>query len=155
MASWPRIAVHNAARCRAALRRSTVPVRPRSVTAPGNSAGEASTAGPTGSSAGVAIRIPPLEFFAVFAEEFVQIGVADQAGEAVELALLGDLRCRLDEGVHRHPSERPADADAPHAHAGEVVHREAERAHVEKVDRLAARRLHGGLDVLAGSDARR
>ena len=75
--------------------------------------------------------------------------------EAVEFALGGDGRGRLDEGVHRHARQRAADADAPHAHAGKIVHREAERAMVEEVDRLAADRLHGRLDLLAGLDARR
>ena len=71
------------------------------------------------------------------------------------LPSLAISRRGLDEGMHRHARQRAADADAPHAHAGEIAHREAERAVVEEVDRLAADRLHGGLDMLAGLDAGR
>ena len=48
--------------------------------------------------------------------------------------------------------ERAADADAPHAHRGDVAYREAERAAVKEIDGLAADRLHGRFDVLAGLD---
>src|SRR6185437_1183290 len=94
-------------------------------------------------------------FGALAGKELVELGVRYHAGKTVELALLGDFGRRLDEGIHGDARQRAADADAAYAHAGKVFDGEAERAAVEKVDRLAADRLHCRLDVFARLNARR
>src|SRR6185437_7130364 len=90
---------------------------------------------------------------AIFAEEFIEFRVRHYAREAVERAVLGNLGGSLDEGVRGDARQRTADADAAHAHVGEVFDGKAERAAVEKIDRLRRHRLDGGLDLLAGLDA--
>src|SRR5262249_58299245 len=69
-------------------------------------------------------------------EELVQLGIADHAGKAVELAVAGDFGGDADEGVHGDAGKRTADADAAHAHGCEIAHGEAECATVEEMDRL-------------------
>ena len=86
------MAAHSAGPCRAALEPLD---RCRSGRSSVTGAGELRRAwhrpaGPTGGEAGV----PSWPVLAVVAEELVQFGVADEAGEAVELALLGDLASR-------------------------------------------------------------
>ena len=93
--------------------------------------------------------------FAIVAEKVVEFGVRHHAGKTVELALVGDFARRLDEGMHGDARQRAAHADAAHAHLGEVFDGEAERAAVEKIDRLRRDRLHGRLDLLARLDAGR
>src|SRR5664280_258703 len=92
---------------------------------------------------------------AIVAEKLVEFSVRHHAGKTVELALVGDLARRLDERMHGDARQRAAHADAPHAHLAKLFDREAERATVEKIDRLRRDRLHGRRDLLAGLDAGR
>src|ERR1035441_10186235 len=91
----------------------------------------------------------------IVAKKLVEFRVRYYAGKTIKLSLLGDFGCRLDEGIHGDTRQRAAHADAPYAHLGKIFDREAERATVEKVDRLRRDRLHGRRDLLAGLDAGR
>src|SRR4249919_2388273 len=89
----------------------------------------------------------------VFVEEFVQIGIRNDAGETIELAFLCDLLSRLDERMHGNTRQRSADTDPAHAEFGEIVHRKSERPGVQKIDRLRRDGLHCCSNLLAGLDA--
>src|ERR1039458_231667 len=87
---------------------------------------------------------------AIVAEKLVEFGVRHHPGKTVEFSLVGDLARRLDERIHADPRQRSAHADAPYAHLVKIFDREAERATVEKVDRLRRDRLHGRHALLPG-----
>src|SRR5450759_310997 len=91
----------------------------------------------------------------IVAKKLVEFRVRYYAGKTIKLFLLGDFGCRLDEGMHGDARQRAAHANAAHAHLAEVFDREAERAAVEKIDRLRRDRLDGRRDLLTGLDAGR
>src|SRR5208282_848397 len=72
---------------------------------------------------------------AVVVEEGVEFGIRQYAGEAIELALAGDLARSLDKRIHGDPRERAADADAPHAHVCDVLDGEPAGTRHQQVDR--------------------
>ena len=57
--------------------------------------------------------------------------------------------------MHGDAGERAADADPAHAHGGDIVHGEPERAAIEKIHRLRRHRLDHGFDLFARLDAGR
>src|SRR5664280_2364813 len=91
----------------------------------------------------------------IVAKKLVEFRVRYYAGKTIKLFLLGDFGCRLDEGMHGDARQRAAHANAAHAHLAEFFDGEAERAAIEKIDRLRRHRLDGRRDLLAGLDAGR
>src|SRR5262249_58514235 len=57
--------------------------------------------------------------------------------------------------MHRYAGKRTADADAAHAHGGEIAHGEAECAAVEEIDRLWRCGFDDSFDLFARLDAGR
>src|SRR5215475_6227696 len=91
----------------------------------------------------------------VFVKEFVQIGIRNDTGEAVELAVFCDLLRRLDERVHCDTRQGSTDADTANAELGKIVHCKAERTGIEKINRLRRDGLHRRGYLFAGLDAGR
>ncbi len=86
-------------------------------------------------------------------KELVQIGIRNDTGETIELAVFCDLLRRLEQRMNGDTRQRSPDTDTANPELGKIVHRKAERTGIEKIDRLRRDSLHRRHNLLACLDA--